>query len=49
MNAVTGMLVEHVGWLYFFFVCTLLALPGMLMLPKVAPWDGDRPQRQNSN
>ena len=47
MNSFTGMLVEHTGWLYFFFICTLLALPGMLMLPKVAPWNGDASSRQN--
>ena len=37
-NATTGVLVDAVGWLNFFFLCTLLALPGMLLLPKVAPW-----------
>ena len=26
-------------------LCTLLALPGMLLLPQVAPWNGDRPAR----
>jgi len=39
---VTGALVEQVGWLHFFMICTLLALPGMLLLPKVAPWNGDK-------
>ena len=45
INSVTGVLVEQVGWLNFFFLCTLLALPGMLLLPKVAPWNGDQPAR----
>lgn len=43
INAVTGVVVEYAGWLNFFLLCTLLALPGMLLLPKVAPWNGDRP------
>ena len=30
------------GWFNFFLLCTLLALPGMLLLPKVAPWNGGR-------
>lgn len=37
-NAATGYLVEHLGWLLFFLLCALLALPGMLLLGKVAPW-----------
>ena len=27
-----------IGYTYYFFVCTLLAIPGMLLLVKVAPW-----------
>jgi PAT family beta-lactamase induction signal transducer AmpG len=38
INAVTGWLVEQAGWLNFFLICTLLALPGMLLLPRIAPW-----------
>ncbi|MDN3652155.1 AmpG family muropeptide MFS transporter [Thalassotalea ponticola] len=37
-NASTGFIVEHVGWTSFFLLCTALAVPGMLMLLKVAPW-----------
>ena len=37
-NAATGWLVEAMGWMEFFFLCALLALPGMLLLLKVAPW-----------
>jgi PAT family beta-lactamase induction signal transducer AmpG len=37
-NAVTGIIVERVGWTTFFLVCTVLAIPGMLLLFKVAPW-----------
>jgi PAT family beta-lactamase induction signal transducer AmpG len=37
-NAGTGYLVDATGWMPFFVLCCLLALPGMLMLPLVAPW-----------
>jgi PAT family beta-lactamase induction signal transducer AmpG len=40
-NAVTGVIVEQVGWTTFFFLCTALAIPGMLLLFKVAPWGAD--------
>jgi len=38
-NAATGWLVESIGWTGFFMLCTLLALPGMILLFKVAPWN----------
>jgi len=38
-NATTGLIVEQTGWTHFFFLCTLLAVPGMLLLFKVAPWN----------
>lgn len=37
-NALTGGMVESLGWEQFFYVCTLLAIPGMLLLFKVAGW-----------
>ncbi len=38
-NAVTGVIVEQTGWTNFFLLCTALAIPGMLLLLKVAPWN----------
>ena len=38
-NAATGYLVESLGWFKFFILCFLLAIPGMLLLFKVAPWN----------
>jgi len=38
-NSVTGVIVEQVGWTNFFMLCTALAIPGMLLLFKVAPWN----------
>jgi len=38
-NAATGWLVEAMGWHGFFLLCAVLAIPGMLLLLKVAPWN----------
>ena len=42
-NAATGWLVEMMGWTGFFLLCALLAVPGMLLLFKVAPWGEAHP------
>ena len=46
-NAATGWLVEMMGWRGFFLLCALLAVPGMLLLLKVAPWR-ETPDRKRS-
>ncbi len=38
-NAATGYLVENLGWFKFFILCFVLAIPGMLLLFKIAPWN----------
>lgn len=38
-----GVVVEAVGYTWFFLICTALALPGLALLPRVAPWN--EPQR----
>ena len=40
-NAVTGVIVEAIGWTSFFLFCAACAVPGMLLLFKVAPWNED--------
>jgi PAT family beta-lactamase induction signal transducer AmpG len=40
-NASTGLIVEQIGWVDFFLLCTVLATPGMLLLLWVAPWKSD--------
>jgi PAT family beta-lactamase induction signal transducer AmpG len=37
-SAASGFIVTKIGWFDYFFLCALLAVPGMLLLPKVAPW-----------
>ena len=41
INAGAGFMVEQLGWFAFFLLCVVLAVPGMLLLVKVAPWHGD--------
>ncbi len=36
--APTGFLAKHLGWEGFFLACTFMAIPGMLLLLKFAPW-----------
>jgi PAT family beta-lactamase induction signal transducer AmpG len=43
INATTGWLVGQMGWFNFFLMCTVLAVPGMLLLLRVAPWN-ERPE-----
>jgi PAT family beta-lactamase induction signal transducer AmpG len=37
-SAPTGFLAKNLGWEAFFISCTLIAIPGMLLLLKFAPW-----------
>jgi len=39
VNASTGWMVEQIGWFNFYLLCTALALPGMALLLRVAPWN----------
>ena len=43
INATTGYLIEWLGYVHFFWLCFILALPGMFLLLKVAPWGGGKP------
>jgi PAT family beta-lactamase induction signal transducer AmpG len=38
-SAPTGLLAKHLGWESFFIACALIAVPGMLLLLKFAPWN----------
>ena len=38
-NASTGFIVESIGWTNFFYVCFLLAIPGILLLKSIAPYN----------
>lgn len=38
-SAPTGFLVKNTGWENFFIICTIAAMPGMLLLLKFSPWN----------
>jgi PAT family beta-lactamase induction signal transducer AmpG len=40
INAITGYIVASTGWFNFFVLCFVLAIPGLLLLPRIAPWSG---------
>jgi len=44
-SAPTGFLAKHMGWENFFIFCVVIAVPGMLLLLKFAPWN----QRARAN
>ena len=46
INASTGYLIEWLGYVNFFWLCFFLAVPGMLLLFKVAPWHGEKASAQ---
>ena len=46
VNASTGWIVDHTGYFHFFLLCTVLALPGMLLLLRVAPWNEAPPRAE---
>lgn len=37
-SSVTGYMAKYIGWENFFIACALVAIPGMLLLLKIAPW-----------
>jgi PAT family beta-lactamase induction signal transducer AmpG len=39
LSAPTGFFAKHMGWSNFFIACALIAIPGMLLLLKFAPWN----------
>lgn len=38
VSAPTGFLVKLTNWEVYFIICTLIAIPGLLLLCRVAPW-----------
>ncbi|MEP0354390.1 AmpG family muropeptide MFS transporter [Paraglaciecola sp.] len=42
VSATTGFIIESVGYTQFFIICFLCAIPGMLMLYKIAPWNENK-------
>ena len=45
INSSVGFIVAETGWFNFFIICFVLAIPGMLLLPKVAPWNESKSKK----
>lgn len=43
LSSGTGFMAKNIGWENFFVGCTLIAIPGMLLLLKFAPWNSRVP------
>ncbi|MDQ3235755.1 MAG: AmpG family muropeptide MFS transporter, partial [Pseudobdellovibrionaceae bacterium] len=41
LSSVTGFLASSFGWFWFFTFCTVIAVPGMILLARFAPWRRD--------
>jgi PAT family beta-lactamase induction signal transducer AmpG len=41
LNTPSGYLAKTLGWEHYFLLATVLALPGLLLLKKVASWEGE--------
>jgi PAT family beta-lactamase induction signal transducer AmpG len=41
-SAPTGFIAKNLGWESFYIACTLIAIPGMLLLLKFAPWNSKK-------
>lgn len=46
-GAPTGFMVESLGWVMFFMISVLCAFPGILLLPRFAPWNGASAQQMS--
>jgi PAT family beta-lactamase induction signal transducer AmpG len=43
IGSATGAVAKAVGWPTFFLITVIIAIPGLLLLPKFAPWNADGP------
>ena len=48
MSALSGVLIDSIGYTDFFYVCVMCALPGMVLLVWVAPWNERAPAPQET-
>ena len=45
LSSPTGFFAKHMGWESFFIFCVLIAIPGMLLLMKFAPWNKENSKK----
>ena len=41
-SAVSGLIIETIGWVNFFYLSAILALPGLLLLAWIAPFNAEK-------
>jgi MFS transporter, PAT family, beta-lactamase induction signal transducer AmpG len=46
VSAPTGFLAKQLGWFAYFTLCSLIAIPGLLLLRRFAPWRAPRSARE---
>lgn len=46
LSSPTGFIAKHLGWIWFFSACAFIAIPGLLLLLKCAPWSLDRKEQK---
>ncbi len=46
--AITGYMAKYLGWNYFYFICAFMAIPGILLLFKIAPWQMTNAQLEDA-
>ncbi|MFO7884969.1 MAG: MFS transporter [Desulfobacteraceae bacterium] len=39
--SITGFMAEALGWAWFYYTCAFMALPGMILLIRLAPWHAE--------
>ena len=48
LSAPSGFMAEGLGWPQFYVACTLLAIPGLLLLPLVRQWFGEEASKRSA-
>jgi PAT family beta-lactamase induction signal transducer AmpG len=48
LSAPSGFIAEGLGWPQFYVACTLLAIPGLLLLPLVRQWFGEEASKRSA-
>jgi len=45
----TGFMAKYLGWDVFYFLCAIIAVPGLLLLFKIAPWNASNEELETTH
>jgi len=45
----TGFMAKYLGWDIFYFLCAIIAVPGLLLLFKIAPWNASNEELETTH